>query len=183
MGVPPELPLSGTLGPITSQFPQDEAKAEAGWNLSLGYQQRLIGSTTITPSLSISNRLIRSDTEPLASSFVSGPTRLSLSVNLRTDIYGFFPGFGSFEAIRHKISPGFDYSYSPEVSPTDLQTQVFGASEVRAQRTLRDQPQSDLRGQAEGGYHRSGDTHPRGPASRCSRPGACYRGHASARPR
>ena len=43
-------------------------------------------------------------------------------MNLRTDIYGFFPGFGPFEAIRHKMSPGFDFSYAPEVSPTELQT-------------------------------------------------------------
>jgi len=135
--VPVGMPLTGTLGPEIPQFVEDRAKAEAGWNASLGYQQRLIGSTTLTPSLSISSRLIRSDTDSLASSFVSGPTRLSLGVTLRSDIYGFFRGFGPFEAIRHKMSPSFDFSFAPEVSPTDLQREVFGASEVRAQKTLR----------------------------------------------
>jgi hypothetical protein len=135
-GVPVGMPLTGTLGPEDPSSIQDQSTAEAGWNASLGYQQRLIGSTTLTPSFSVSGRLKRSDTDPLATEFVSGPTRMSLGVNLRTDLYGFFPGFGPFEAIRHKISPGFDFSYSPEVSPTDLQREVFGAADVRAQRTL-----------------------------------------------
>jgi len=136
-GVPVGMPLTGPLGPENPFSIQDQAKAQAGWTASLGYQQRLVGSTSITPSLSLSSQMKRSDTDSLASSFVSGPTRLSLSVNLRTDIYGFYSGFGNFDAIRHKISPGFDYSYSPKVSPTELQTQVFGSSEVRAQRVLR----------------------------------------------
>jgi hypothetical protein len=135
--VPLGMPLIGTLGPQEPFSLQDSAKAEAGWNASLGYQQRLIGSTTLTPSLSMSGRLVRSDRDSLASSFVSGPSRLSLGVTLRSDLYAFFGGFGSFDAIRHKISPSFDYSYSPKVSPTELQRQVFGASEVGAQKTLR----------------------------------------------
>lgn len=136
-GVPIGMPLIGTLGPEVPEYVIDETTADASWNASLGYQQRLIGSTTITPSLSVSSRLTRSNTDPLATSFVSGPTRLALGVNLRTDIYGFFPGFGSFEAIRHKISPGFDFSYAPEVTSTELQAQVFGSTDVRAQKVLR----------------------------------------------
>jgi hypothetical protein len=137
MEVPVGMPLPELPTPEEPQSSQDQSEAKAGWNASLGYQQRLVGSTTITPSLSVSGRLIRSDTDSLASSFVSGPTRLSLGVNLRSDIYAFFPGFGPFEAIRHKVSPGFEFSYAPEVSPTQLQTAVFGADSVRAQKTLR----------------------------------------------
>jgi len=133
----PGDPLAGRLGPENPFYIQDDTEENAGWNASLGYQQRLIGSTTLTPSLSISGRLRRSNTDTLASSFVSGPTRLSLGVSLRSEIYGFFPGFGPFEAIRHKISPQFDFSYAPEVSPTELQTEIFGADSVRAQRLLR----------------------------------------------
>jgi hypothetical protein len=62
---------------------------------------------------------------------------MSLGVSLKSDLYAFFPGFGPFEALRHKISPGFDFSYAPEISPTELQTEVFGTREVGAQRTLR----------------------------------------------
>jgi hypothetical protein len=116
---------------------QDQADAEVSWNASLGYQQRLVGSTSLTPSLSISSRLVRSDADTLASSFVGAPSRVSLSLALRTDLYGFFPGVGPFEAIRHKLSPGFDYSYAPKVSPTAVQEAVFGSREVGAQRVLR----------------------------------------------
>ncbi len=116
---------------------QDQAEADLNWNASLGYQQRLVGSTSLTPSLSLSRRFLRSDADTLATSFVGAPTRLSLGVALRSDLYGFFPGLGPFDAIRHKLSPGFDFSYSPEVSPTAIQEAVFGAREVGAQRILR----------------------------------------------
>jgi hypothetical protein len=123
-------------GVVVSEL-QDQAQADLSWNATLGYQQRLVGSTTLTPSLSISSRLVRSDADTLASSFVGAPSRLSLGVALRTDLYGFFPGVGPFEAIRHKVSPGFDFSYSPKVTPTAIQEAVFGSREVGAQRVLR----------------------------------------------
>jgi hypothetical protein len=134
------VPLTGD--PVGEDPPpvlgfQDQADAEVSWNASLGYQQRLVGSTSLTPSLSISSRLVRSDADTLASSFVGAPSRVSMGLSLRTDLYGFFPGVGPFEAIRHKLSPGFDYSYSPKVSPTEIQEAVFGSREVGAQRVLR----------------------------------------------
>jgi hypothetical protein len=131
------MPLTGPLGPEEPYSVQDSAKADAGWNISLGYQQQLVGSTTLTPSMSLSSQLIRSDRDSLASSFVTGPTRFSLGVSLRTEFYGFFGGFAGFEAIRHKFTPGFDFSYAPEVSPTELQRQVFGTTDARPQKTLR----------------------------------------------
>ena len=135
LDVPVGTPQGGILEPPQAFL--DEASADANWSASLGYQQRLVGSTTLTPSLSISGQMKRSNTDPLAQDFVSGPKRLSLGVSLKTDVYGFFPGFGPFEALRHKISPGFDYSYSPEVTPTELQREVFNADSIRAQRSLR----------------------------------------------
>lgn len=115
---------------------EDQRETGVTWNASLSYQQRLIGSSTLTPSLQLSGRLLRSDTDSLASSFVSAPTRFSFGATLKTDLYGFFPGFGNLDAIRHKFSPSFNFQYSPEVSPTELQTAVFGAREVGRQRSL-----------------------------------------------
>ena len=134
---PPDQTASGPVfGDAVDQ--EDQAETDVDWNTSLNYQQRLIGSTTITPSLRLSGRLRRSDLDSLASDgFVSAPTRLSLAASLKTDLYGFFPGFASFEAIRHKFSPSFDFSYAPEVSPSQTQIDVFGSREVGAQRTLR----------------------------------------------
>ena len=115
---------------------EDQGETDLSWNASLNYQQRLIGSTTITPSLQLSGRLLRSDTDSLAQSFVSAPARISFGATLKSDLYGFFPGVGNFDAIRHKISPSFNFQYSPEVAPSPTQTEVFGAREVGRQRTL-----------------------------------------------
>jgi hypothetical protein len=106
---------------------QDIAQANLSWNTSVNYQQRLIGSTTLTPRLGLSGTMFRSDTSSLARSFVSAPARVSFGAQLKTDLYGFYPGFASFDAVRHKLSPSFDYEWSPESRPTQLQRQVFGS--------------------------------------------------------
>lgn len=116
---------------------RDEGETDVSWSTSINYQQRLMGSTTFTPSLQVSGRMFRSDSEPLAESFVSAPTRLSFGASLKTDIYGFFNGVGPFERIRHKITPSADFSYSPAVTPTAIQDSVFQAREIRTRRELR----------------------------------------------
>ncbi|MHB1194120.1 MAG: putative LPS assembly protein LptD [Longimicrobiales bacterium] len=95
------------------------------WSLSLGYMQQLVGSTTLTPSVSLSGNSFQSDTSALAPSFVGAPSRVTVGASLKTDMYGFFPGFGSYAAIRHKISPSLSWDWSPEVEPTELQRSVF----------------------------------------------------------
>ncbi len=105
----------------------DLAESELRWSSSVNYQQQLIGSTTLTPRLSLSGTMFRSNTDSLAQNFVSAPSRVAFGAQLKTDIYGFFPGVGPFEAIRHKITPAIDYDWSPESAPTDLQRAVFGA--------------------------------------------------------
>jgi hypothetical protein len=115
---------------------RDVTDATVNWSTSLGYQQHLIGSTTVTPSLSFSGQMFRSDTSSLAGSYVSAPSRLSVGVSLNTDLYGFYPGFGSYQAIRHKLSPSFSFSWSPQVTPTSLQSQIFHSQGSRAQKTV-----------------------------------------------
>lgn len=115
---------------------RDITQATLGWSAGLGYQQQLIGSTTITPRLSMSGSMFRSDTDSLAQNFVAAPARLSFGAELKTDIYGFFGGVGSFEAIRHKISPAFSYEWTPEVTPSTLQQQVFGSRALQPRNTL-----------------------------------------------
>ena len=120
-----------TFGPPPTGL-VDLATANLTWNTSLGYQQRLIGTTTITPILQISGAARRSDEITEASSFVFGPRRLSFGANLRSDVYGYYGGFAGFEAIRHKISPSISYSYAPKIVATDLQETVFGVSNAFA---------------------------------------------------
>jgi hypothetical protein len=136
-GITKEVPLGLDSLSLMALGYEDQSKADLAWNASLNYQQHLLGSTTITPTLRVSGNMMRSDSDSLANSFVSAPNRLSFGAGLKTDIYGFFPGVGPFEAVRHKITPGFDFDYSPEVAATTLQEQVFGSRSVGTQRKLR----------------------------------------------
>ncbi len=140
LGVPEALLLLGdSVDPsalVTGAPVRDISESRLGWSTSVNYQQQLIGSTTLTPRLSVSGDMFRSDTDSLAQSFVSGPTRMSFGAQLKTDIYGFFPGFGSFEAVRHKLSPSFDYQWSPETTPTELQRSVFGSRALQPKNTV-----------------------------------------------
>ncbi len=101
------------------------------WRTSLGYQQRLIGSTTLTPSVNLDGSLFRSNETDLQ--FLKAPTRISIAANLNSDVYGFFPGAGPVERIRHKFSPGFSWSYSPEVKPSPELEELQGFRPVEAE--------------------------------------------------
>lgn len=122
-----------------SAFPErvDLSSTDLTWSQTLSYQQRLIGTTTFTPNLSMSGRALATNKIPEAGALVSAPTRLSLGAGLKTDLYGLWPGVGGFSAIRHKLSPGFDYSYAPAVTQTGIQTTVFGQGEFRAKNEMR----------------------------------------------
>ncbi len=109
--------------PAASDFSADELT----WATRINYQQNLVGSTTLTPQLAISGRSIRSDTSSAGSGFTAAPTRISLGVQLKSDIYGFYADGN----VRHKLSPTFDYSYSPETQPTPLQEAVFGSRAIQ----------------------------------------------------
>jgi len=135
---PGARPDSLASEPVLSGVPAgDISETELTWNTSFNYQQRLIGSTTLTPNLTISGRMFRADTVAVARSFVSAPSRIAFGAQLKTDIYGFFPGFGSYSVIRHKISPSFQYQWSPGVTPDELQRRVFRSSRaIRPTNTL-----------------------------------------------
>jgi lipopolysaccharide export system protein LptA len=113
------------------------------WGASTGYEFRLIGSTRLTPSISLTQQMVRRDTAfegnqapgPLNvqryGQFVAGPTRVNFGAGLRTELFGFFPGVAGYSAIRHHLSPGLNYRYTPEVAQSRLQDAVFGVQEGR----------------------------------------------------
>jgi hypothetical protein len=115
---------------------RDIAQERLNWSTSVNYQQQLIGSTTLTPRLTFSGTMARSDTSTVARNFVSAPSRMAFGAQLKTDVYGFFPGFAGFETVRHKISPSFDYQWSPSTTPSDLQRQVFGSRALQPQNAV-----------------------------------------------
>ncbi|MCY4398000.1 MAG: putative LPS assembly protein LptD [Gemmatimonadetes bacterium] len=104
------------------------------WSTGINYQQNLVGSTSITPQLSISGRSIRSDTASVGGGgFISAPGRLSFGAQLKLDAYGFYRG----DTFRHKFSPTFDYAYSPETKPTQIQQTTFGTRAIQPKNEIR----------------------------------------------
>ncbi len=104
----------------------DTSTYELTWNTNVSYQQRLFAKTTLTPNMTITGRTLARNDEQL-----SEPLRLSFGASLGTDLFGFFPGFGPFERVRHRISPTFSYSYSPAPTYTDEQRDFFSVGDNR----------------------------------------------------
>jgi hypothetical protein len=94
------------------------------WSTNLSYQQRLIGTSTLTPSLGIRGETLYGDTTKFQT--LAAPTRIDFSASLATAVFGFWPGIGPIERIRHRLSPSFSYSYSPEPTSTQDQKDIFG---------------------------------------------------------
>ncbi|MEX0856028.1 MAG: putative LPS assembly protein LptD [Gemmatimonadota bacterium] len=111
----------------------DFRSGDLDWSASLSYRLRLIGTTTLSPNFSFDGTMLRVDSIPEAQNFVQSPVRARVGLSLQSDIYGFYPGFRGFEAVRHKLTPGFTWSYAPEVQPTELQERVFGGGFSRVQ--------------------------------------------------
>jgi hypothetical protein len=104
------------------------------WSASASYRQELVGTTSISPTISFNQEFVR-DTLT-AGAYVGAPTRMNFGAGLNTDLYGFFPGVGGFTAIRHRLSPRLSYRYAPTVEQTDLQRRVFGPAGGRAQNVV-----------------------------------------------
>ncbi len=116
-------------------FLLDEDREERlGWFTSLSYQQVLWAGTVLSPSVSINGNQIRDDRT--FGDFVAEPNRISAGATLNTSVYGFWPGFGNFSRIRHKIAPTLRWSYSPAPSFSALQEEIFGVRNLREQNRL-----------------------------------------------
>jgi len=101
------------------------------WSTSLTFTQRLIGTSTFSPHISMGGKI--EDSERSGGVAVAAPTRISMGASLSMNIFGFWPGIGPFSRFRHRIEPSLSYSYSPAVRAadlTDLQRRVFGATDV-----------------------------------------------------
>ncbi|HSJ08435.1 MAG TPA: putative LPS assembly protein LptD, partial [Longimicrobiales bacterium] len=105
------------------------------WSASVNYTQRLIGNTRLTPNLSMDGEFVSNEASEFRT--VTAPLRARFGASLATEIYGFWPGAGPFERLRHKISPSLDYSYSPEAKADSIQRAVFSGAGVAEQNQIR----------------------------------------------
>ena len=120
------------LGAIADSM--DHRNEELTWSTGINYRVNLVGSTSLTPNLSLSGRSIKSDTLTVGDGgFFAAPSRVAFGASLKVDLYGFYHG----DRIRHKWSPSFSYAYSPETKPTDLQKAVFGDRAIQPKNEIR----------------------------------------------
>ncbi len=132
--------IGGTLQPVGGI-----QRERLSLTASTGYQIRLIGSTRLSPSISFGQEFARADTLVAPADTIDGPAlidtltkyygtmvaapaRLTFSTGISTDLYGFFPGFGGYSAVRHHFRPQASYNYSPAPGSgaSDLQRRLFG---------------------------------------------------------
>ncbi|MSR23189.1 MAG: LPS-assembly protein LptD [Gemmatimonadetes bacterium] len=114
----------------------DLRREDVAWAANLSYRLRLFGTTSVSPNVRISGTMLQLDSIAEARERVASPTRVSAGAGIQADVYGFYPGFGPFERVRHKMTPSLSWSYSPEVRPTARQIAVFGPRTLRRQSVL-----------------------------------------------
>ncbi|CAN5129330.1 hypothetical protein BH23GEM4_BH23GEM4_17080 [soil metagenome] len=103
---------------------------EGSYTASVSYRQTLVASTSVSPTLQVSQQLLRNDTT--GNEFVFGARRLSFGANLNTDLYRIYGGIGPYAAIRHHFKPTISYSYAPSVTQTPEQIDLFGLDQGQA---------------------------------------------------
>ena len=136
----PFQPLPGTdtgSEDGTASGTTSESVATLDYGAQADYQIDLVGSTTLRPTLSLdASRFQSGDTN---GEFITAPMRLRLGAAVSTDLYGFLPGVGPFERIRHKVSPRFHYDYSPAIEASDslLAIPGFPVSNSKVENRLR----------------------------------------------
>ena len=85
----------------------------------------------LTPSLTLANvdpGPFWVATERTDGQFVHQEKRLSGGISASPTLFGFFPGFGPFERIRHSISPTISYSWAPAATVSDDYLKALGRS-------------------------------------------------------
>jgi hypothetical protein len=125
-----ERTLFGDTIPLQDAFSEQRGR----WSSSLSFQQRLIGTSTFTPSVALAGEFLRNDDTD--ASMVHAPTRMDFGAGLRTELFGFWGGVGPFDRFRHRLSPSISYSFSPEVQADSLQRAVFSARNAVERNTI-----------------------------------------------
>jgi hypothetical protein len=132
--------LMEAIAAIDSVPPTDRRNNDnAQWNTSLAYRLPLMGSSSLSPNLSLSQALVRNERSARFTTpdrYVAGPVRANFGAGTSLDLYGFFPGIGAYSAIRHRLSLSPSYRYSPRVVQTAEQDSVFGKSNAMQQNVV-----------------------------------------------
>lgn len=109
-------------------------QTDIDWTTSFNLPTFLQGTFNLSPSISVANVDSRTGmfvrTQYSGGAYVQQSKRLSYALSSTPTLYGFLPGFGLVSRIRHTISPGLSYSYSPTANVSDEYLAATG--QVRA---------------------------------------------------
>ena len=109
-------------------------ETNADWNTSFSLPAFFQGSWNVAPSVQVSNvdpasgLFVR--TERSGGQWVMQSKRLSYALGASPTFYGFLPGLGLVSRIRHTISPGISFSYSPQAEVSDEYLSALGRTRV-----------------------------------------------------
>ncbi|MDF3052450.1 MAG: hypothetical protein K0S19_555 [Geminicoccaceae bacterium] len=100
---------------VTRTFPGD-FQSSVDWNTGINLPILFRGSWKLQPSLGISNTtggpfMLRNRTTN--GDWVHQGKRFRIGVSSTPTLFGFFPGVGPLQRIRHSLSPVISYSYEP----------------------------------------------------------------------
>jgi hypothetical protein len=104
------------------------------WTTSFNLPRFFQGSWNLSPSISVSNvdgasgLFVR--TERSGGRFVQQSKRLSYALSASPTLYATLPGLGPVAKLRHSISPGISWSYSPKASVSDEYLEALGRTRV-----------------------------------------------------
>ncbi len=117
------IPDPGSLDPAdsvtVSRVTTGDFETGINWDTGINLPVLFRRTWKLQPTLGITNTtggsfLIRN--RRTNGDFVNQGKRLSLVLNVTPTLFGFLPGFGPLERIRHSVSPIISFSYSPEAT-------------------------------------------------------------------
>jgi LptD protein len=99
-----------------SQVLAEQFSTEINWNTGINLPLLFPGTWKLQPSVGIQNStsgpfMLRN--ENTGGRFVQQGKRLSFSLTSSPAFFGFFPGFGPLERIRHSVNPQLRWNYAP----------------------------------------------------------------------
>lgn len=136
---PPPLVLPDPDDPsdTITVFYGEDFRTEVDWNTGINLPTLFSGTWKLQPSVGIRNTtggafLLKN--RFTGGGFVSQGKRLAFSASLSPTLFGFFPGFGPLERIRHAVSPSVQWSYAPEAAVPEAYARALNPANPAAAR-------------------------------------------------
>ncbi len=134
------LPDPDSPGDSTTFFFSEDFRTEIDWNTGINLPTLFSSTWKIQPSVGIRNTtggpfLLRNRFS--SGAFVSQGKRLSFGAGVTPTVFGFFPGFGPIDRIRHAFSPVISWQWAPSATVPEA---YANANDPTGRATTRESP-------------------------------------------